>query len=74
MCKYLSPQLTSSKAGFLDEEVLAFTLVVLVASALAVGHWCGGRVPGPSVGSCWDSSVSSFEFPASLHLSLFSLD
>lgn len=47
MCKYLSPQLTSSKAGFLVEEVLALTLVVLVASALAVGCWWSAVGEGP---------------------------
>lgn len=75
MCKYLSPQLTSSEAGFLGEEVLAFTLVVLVACALAVGRWGeGGGFPAPLWGAAGTVLVGSFEFPAGLHLSLFSLD
>lgn len=62
MWKYLSLQLTSSKAGFLNVEVLAFTLVVLVASALAVGRWWWGgprSLGGEQLGQFWWAALSS---------------
>lgn len=68
MCNYLSPQLTSSKAAFLEQEVLAFTLC-------CTGCQCPSSGPlGDPWGVVGAVLVGSFEFPDGLSLSLFSLD
>lgn len=66
-------QLTSSKAGFLDRQVLAFSLSSWLPVLQQGGGLSGeGSGPGPSWGGAGGVLRGRFEFPAGPHLSLLS--